>query len=83
LVRARLRQARKLQGLTLKQLGKRVGLSENYLSEIENGLASPRLAVAFRLSAELGLPVEWLFPDVAERARSAQRAAQEEASPDA
>jgi quercetin dioxygenase-like cupin family protein/DNA-binding XRE family transcriptional regulator len=39
----RLRAARKLRGLSLTELGRRIGCSVGYLSQIERGLSSPSL----------------------------------------
>jgi quercetin dioxygenase-like cupin family protein/DNA-binding transcriptional regulator YiaG len=46
----RIKHARTLRGLTLKQLAARVGLSEGMLSKVENGLATPSLASLHQLA---------------------------------
>lgn len=51
----RLREYRKQAGLTLDQLGAKVGMSKGYLSDIENGKKDPSMAalrdIAYALSA--------------------------------
>ena len=52
----RLRHARKSQGLTLAQLGERVGKPAPYLSLVENGKREPRLGLINALAAALDMP---------------------------
>jgi transcriptional regulator with XRE-family HTH domain/predicted transcriptional regulator len=53
----RLRHARKSRGLTLAELGDRVGRTPSVLSLIENGRREPRLSLVEQLAAALGIPV--------------------------
>jgi transcriptional regulator with XRE-family HTH domain/predicted transcriptional regulator len=57
----RLRHLRKRAGLTLEALGKTVGSSASYLSQLENGHREPRLSTVNQLAAALGCkPAELL-----------------------
>lgn len=63
----RLRMLRLLQGLTLKQLAERAGLSLSYVSDLEHGRSRPSLATLERLAAALGVSrAELLGEDPAE-----------------
>jgi predicted transcriptional regulator/transcriptional regulator with XRE-family HTH domain len=57
----RLRHARRARGLTLEELGKRVGRAPSVLSLIENGRREPRLSLVEQLSAALSVPVSELL----------------------
>lgn len=50
----RLRHARLVAGLTLLQLAKKASCSESLISKLENGSASPSLAMLHRLAVALG-----------------------------
>lgn len=52
-----LRDIRKRHGLTLKQLGEQTGLSESYISMIENMERTPSVPAAKRIAAVLDF--EW------------------------
>lgn len=56
----RLRHARKVAGLTLKQLAVAAGCSESLISKLENDAASPSLAMLHRLALALGSNVSEL-----------------------
>lgn len=60
---AKLRLARRTRGLTLRQLASRTGCSESLLSKLENGRASPSLALIHRLTLALGINTSWLFEE--------------------
>ena len=53
----RLRHYRKLAGLTLDQIGAKVGKPAPYLSLLENGKKEPRITLVMDLAAALGVPV--------------------------
>lgn len=53
----RLRHARRAKGLTLADLGARVGRAPSVLSELENGRTEPRLSLVEALAQALGIPV--------------------------
>jgi len=57
----RLRHARRTRGLTLAELGERVGRTPSVLSLIENGKREPRLSLVEQLAAALGVPVAELL----------------------
>jgi transcriptional regulator with XRE-family HTH domain len=61
----RLRALRKEQGLTLVQLGQRVGLSASYLSQIERGVTMPSLARLTAIASVLDVEVRYFFEDAA------------------
>lgn len=59
----RLRAARKAHGLSLTELGRRIGCSVGYLSQIERGLSSPSLRAMVALSEVYGIELASLFAD--------------------
>ncbi|MCH7789169.1 MAG: helix-turn-helix domain-containing protein [Acidobacteria bacterium] len=59
----RLRAARKSAGLTLAQLGERVGRPPPYLSKLENGKVEPKLSMLSALSDALDISVSTLVED--------------------
>lgn len=56
----RLRHARKVAGLTLKQVAEAANCSESLISKLENDAASPSLAMLHRLALALGSNVSEL-----------------------
>ena len=56
-----LRHARRQAGLTLENLGARVGKPAPYLSMVENGKREPKLSLITTLAAELDIPVTALL----------------------
>ncbi|MBC7220595.1 helix-turn-helix domain-containing protein [Candidatus Bipolaricaulota bacterium] len=59
----RLRDLRMQCGLTLQELGAKVGKSESYLSKLEHGKINPSLATLKKIADALGRPVVHLFED--------------------
>jgi transcriptional regulator with XRE-family HTH domain len=59
----RLRALRNEQGLTLAQLGRRVGLSASYLSQIERGVSMPSLSRLTTIASALGVEIGHFFED--------------------
>jgi XRE family transcriptional regulator, fatty acid utilization regulator len=57
----RLRHARRARGLTLAELGAKVGRTPSVLSLIENGRREPRLSLVEQLAAALSVPVSELL----------------------
>jgi XRE family transcriptional regulator, fatty acid utilization regulator len=57
----RLRHLRRSRGLTLAELGSRVGRAPSALSLLENGRREPKLSVLEDLAAALSVPVEELL----------------------
>ena len=58
---ARVRYARRLRGLTLRELAEAVGCSESLLSRLENDRAHPSLQMLHRIMGELGKSIEFLL----------------------
>lgn len=60
---ARVRHARLLQGLTLKEVGRRAQCSESAVSKVERNLVAPSLAMLHRLASALGTNISNLTAD--------------------
>lgn len=56
-----LEKARKILGLSHKQMAELVGVSRCFYTQIENGTRRPSLDVAIRISNVLGIPVNSIF----------------------
>ena len=59
---AALRDARTAAGLSMRTLATAAGLSQPFLSQIENGAASPSMLTLYRLASALGLSPGDLLP---------------------
>jgi transcriptional regulator with XRE-family HTH domain len=59
--RSLLREARTAAGLSLRDLGRRVGVSASLLSQIENGKSDPSVSSLYALVSELGLSLDALL----------------------
>jgi transcriptional regulator with XRE-family HTH domain len=59
----RIRALRNERGLTLVQLGQRVGLSASYLSQIERSVTMPSLARLTTIAGALDVEVRYFFED--------------------
>jgi transcriptional regulator with XRE-family HTH domain len=59
----RLRDLRHEQGLTLAELGRQVGLSASYLSQVERGITMPSLSKLTTIAQELDVGVGHFFED--------------------
>jgi transcriptional regulator with XRE-family HTH domain len=57
----RVRSLREAQGLSLKTLATKAGVSESFVSQVERGVANPSVASLRRLAAALGATVGALF----------------------
>src|SRR5580658_774530 len=57
----RLRHFRRARGMTLAELGKRIGRAPSALSLLENGRREPKLSLIEALAAALGVPAEELM----------------------
>lgn len=75
----RIQAARKAKGLTLKQLGDIIGISESAVSNIERGRNKPSGSTLILLCEKLGIDREWLetgegdmFAPVSEQAETAR-----------
>jgi transcriptional regulator with XRE-family HTH domain len=51
-----LRSIRQAKGISLKEMAQRTGLSANYLSQIERGMANPSISVLKRITDTLAVP---------------------------
>lgn len=72
-----LKATRQAAGLTARELAKMVGVSRNYIFDLESGNHAPGLAVATRIAAKLGQPVSRLFPgDVTGNTQNAPEASE-------
>ena len=60
---ARIRSRRRELGLSLRELGARVGVSASMLSQVENGRCRASVATLYKLVNELGLTLDDLFAD--------------------
>jgi transcriptional regulator with XRE-family HTH domain len=58
---ARVRELRRVRGLTLKALGREAGLSHPFLSQLERGLARPSVGSVERIAQALEVPVSALW----------------------
>ncbi len=63
----RLKQARLAAGISQRELGRRIGLSEDVVSSrvtrYERGSSQPTFTTASKLAAELGVPLAYLIAD--------------------
>lgn len=60
----RVREFRRLSGLTQQELARRVGVSAVFISKTERGLKLPSLDTLLRLAKALDVPPNWLLCDV-------------------
>lgn len=60
----KLRHARMVRGMSLEQLGAQVGLTQGYLSKIENDRAMPTVATLHRIVQALGTNINALLSDL-------------------
>ena len=67
----RIRERRQELGLSLRELGGRVGVSASMLSQVENGRCRASVATLYRLVSELGMTLDDLFEDTPEEAPAA------------
>ena len=56
-----IRELRKTQGLTLKQMSRRTKLSVSLLSQIERAESSASVSSLFKVSSALDVPITQLF----------------------
>lgn len=73
---AKLRHARKVQKLKLKELAARVGCSESLLSKVENDQAKPSLKILHRLVSELDTSIGALFSSASDENKIVMRRAE-------
>src|SRR5436190_14015092 len=78
----RLRHLRRQRGLTLAELGERVGRAPSQLSLLENGKREPKLSLLQALAMALAVPVEELLQKEAPSRRAQLEIALEDAQRD-
>ena len=64
---SRIKAERKRQGLTLETLAEKLGISRNFLWEIEAGRKAPALSTLYRLGVTLNISIDYLLGTSAER----------------
>lgn len=57
----RIREARQSKGMTMKELGKRIGTTESAISLYERGLREPPFQALLMMAEELGTTVGYLL----------------------
>ncbi len=77
---ARIRELRQARGLTLRELGSRVGVSASMLSQVENGRCRASVTTLYRLVNELGITLDDLFDDALPEQPHARSASQRRSS---
>jgi transcriptional regulator with XRE-family HTH domain len=60
---ARLRMERERQGMALREMARRAGVSPSLISQIERGLVAPSVGTLYSMTAVLGLVMDELFRD--------------------
>lgn len=60
-MRNRIRERRKVLGLSQEELAKKCGVSRQTINAIENNKYDPTLSLAFSLARELSIKVDELF----------------------
>lgn len=73
MIGARVRHARRMRGLQLREVAEKVGCSESLLSKIENDKVLPSLQMLHKIALELGTSIGFLFADPSERNRIVMR----------
>jgi transcriptional regulator with XRE-family HTH domain len=61
-VGASVRKARRRSGLSTRELAQRAGMSQPFLSNIENGRSTPSVATLYKLASALGVGASELLP---------------------
>jgi transcriptional regulator with XRE-family HTH domain/mannose-6-phosphate isomerase-like protein (cupin superfamily) len=57
----KIREARRLRDLTLKELAGKVGLTASHISQIERGLTGPSVSSFWNIASALEVPMEYFF----------------------
>lgn len=58
-----IRRERQTQGLSLRELARRVGVSASMLSQVETGRTRPSVSTIYAIATELGLSIDALLSD--------------------
>lgn len=56
-----IKKMRKARGLSLREMASRAGITASFISQVENGRASPSVETLFSLAGALGVPVSDFF----------------------
>ena len=67
----RIQKLRQQKGFTQQQFSEMVGISTNYLSDLERGVSSPRMDKLVAIINALGCSADEVFADVGERVSGA------------
>lgn len=59
----RIRELRQVQGLTLREIAERTGLSAALISQIENNIVSPPIATLLKIAQALEVKIGYFFED--------------------
>jgi len=70
----RIRSARRLKNMTLKELATSSGISEGHMSKIENDKTEASLALLHRVAQSLGMSLDFFFDESDAAGRSVSRA---------
>lgn len=70
-----IRRERQNQGLSLRELARRVGISASMLSQVETGRTRPSVSTIYAIATELGLSIDALLSDKEEAVANAAAAA--------
>jgi transcriptional regulator with XRE-family HTH domain len=62
-IAVKMRALRKAAGLTLEQLGKKIGISRGMLSRLENNQSSPPIATLAKIAQGLEVPISIFFEE--------------------
>jgi transcriptional regulator with XRE-family HTH domain len=58
----KIREARRLRSLTLRELADKVGLTPSHISQIERGMTNPSVSSLWSLASALDLRMDYFFP---------------------
>jgi transcriptional regulator with XRE-family HTH domain len=76
-----IRRERQNQGLSLRELARRVGVSASMLSQVETGRTRPSVSTIYAIATELGLSIDALLSDKEAAVATATAAASGSAGP--
>lgn len=62
-IAAKIKEYRKLRGLTQKELGEKIGVKHNTISSYENGTNEPEQDLLFKIANALNISINDLFPE--------------------
>jgi transcriptional regulator with XRE-family HTH domain len=71
----KLRAERERQGLTVREMARRVDVSPSLVSQIERGLVTPSVGTLYSMTAELGLAMDELFTETERGSAAAEQGA--------